>query len=73
MEWELTSPQLCSYIQTSKKKKAPHSYVNFEKKIPKRDFPYLSFGYGYSYRGKFRKLLRISISILATVLTSVLV
>jgi hypothetical protein len=32
MEWELTSPQICSYIQTSKKKKA-RVVVNFETQI----------------------------------------
>jgi hypothetical protein len=30
MEWELTSTQLCSYIQTSKKKKSSLVNLNFQ-------------------------------------------
>ena len=35
---KLTSPQLCSYIQTSKKLRAS---LVFQKKFPNSDFPYL--------------------------------
>ena len=49
MEWELTEAQkptalflsIYIYTQTSKKLLPSLSYVNFEKKFPKRDFPYL--------------------------------
>jgi hypothetical protein len=45
LEWELTEAHsfvhidIYIYIHRPQKSCSPHSYVNFEKKFPKRDFP----------------------------------